>query len=220
LATTIRAQVSLESESGRPEDASMNVFHFWSLTSDLEAATADISAAIQTFYASIEAIYCTNTITGDYHMKMYDLADPEPRAVIFEGDGATLTTTDGDGLPTECSICVSFGGAPGSGLNPRRRNGRLYLGPLSNGVTSTIDGSVIVAAPTVSLISAAAEELIGAPYLTFAWAVFSPTTAGAQPWDEATLEAATTWVTRGFVNNSFDTQRRRGTVETSRTTFP
>lgn len=220
MATTIRVQVSLESASLRPEDAAVNVWHFWSLPDDPGDATTDINAALQTFYSNIEALYCANTLTGEGVLKFYDLADPEPRAVIEQFNMATLTPTAGDGLPTECAICLSFGGAPGSGLNPRRRNGRVYIGPLSNGMTSTVTGSVIVAPTAVSTLAAAAEDLIGAPYTTFAWSVFSPTTAGAQPWSEATLEAATTWVTRGFVNNSFDTQRRRGTVETARTLFP
>jgi hypothetical protein len=211
--------VALASESGRPEDAAINVWHFWSLPDDPQDAVEDINANVQTFYSSIEGLYCANTITGEFHLKMYDLADPEPRAVIAEYDGATLSPTTGDGLPTECAVCLSFGGAPGSGLNAKRRNGRLYIGPLSNGVTSTIDGSVIVSAPTVTALVDAAVGVIGYPTITHAWSVFSPTAAGAQPWDEATLEAATTFVTRGFVNNSFDTQRRRGTVETGRTNF-
>lgn len=195
----------------------MNVWHFWSLPDDPMDAVTDINAALQTFYSSIESLYCANTITGDGTLKFYDLADPEPRSVIQQYDFATLTPTAGDGLPTECAICMSFGGTPGSGLNPRRRNGRVYIGPLSNAVTSTITGSVIVSPTAVTTLVNAAEELIGYPTVVMSWSVFSPTTAGTPPWDEATLEAATTWVTRGFVNNSFDTQRRRGTVETSRT---
>ena len=32
----------------------------------------------------------------------------------------------------------------------------------------------------------------------------------------ATLESATTWVTQGWIDNAFDTQRRRGTVASTR----
>jgi hypothetical protein len=212
--------VALESASLRPEDAAINVWHFWSLTDDPADSVVDINANIQTFYAQIEELFCANTLTGEGTLKFYDLSDPEPRAVIEQFNMSTLSPTAGDGLPTECAICLSFGGAPGSGLNAKRRNGRLYIGPLSNGVTSTITGSVIVSSAAVTTLSNAAVAAIGYPTITNAWSVFSPTEAGPQPWDEATLEAATTFVTRGFVNNSFDTQRRRGTVETSRAIFP
>ena len=220
MATLIRVQATLQSASLRPEDAAVNVFHWWSLPSDPADSFADIHTALDTFYASIDSVYCANTLTGDIGYKYYDLSDPEPRAVINTNETTGLTFTAGDGLPTECAVCISMGGAPGSGLNPRRRNGRLYIGPLSNGVTSTITGSVIVSSAAVATLADAATELIAGGGVTAAWSVFSPTTAGTPPWDETTLEAATTWVTRGFINNSFDTQRRRGTVETSRTEFP
>ena len=219
MATLIRVQASAESASLLPEDACVNVWHWWCLADDPMDAIDDIHSGLDTFYATIAPLQSVNTSTGDVSYKYYDLSDPEPRSVMATRTSTGLAVDDGDALPTECSVCLSFGGAPGSGLNPRRRNGRVYLGPFSTGASSTITGYCIVASPTVSAIVGAASALIAAGGITAAWAVFSPTSAGPAPWDEATLEAATTWVTRGFVDNAFDTQRRRGTKATSRTTF-
>lgn len=219
MATLIRVQASMESGSLLPEDACVNVWHWWCLAADPADAIDDIHAGLDTFYAGLAPGMTVNTFTGNIAYKYYDLSDPEPRSVIATRTSTGLDVGTGDGLPTECSICLSFGGAPGSGLNPRRRNGRVYLGPWSTGASTTITGFVNVASPTISDILGAAESLVAAGGVTAAWSVFSPTTAGAAPWDEATLEAATTWVTRGFVDNAFDTQRRRGTAATTRGTF-
>lgn len=217
--TTIRAQWSFESASGIPQDESMNVWHFnipggWD--TDVES---DVNAALNTFYSSISAIYSENTITGDYELKIYDLIDAPPRVPKSITTGTITDLDDGDALPTECSIVMSFEGSPESGLTQRRRRGRVYLGPLSNGVASTALGLVTVGGPTLTLIQDAAQELIVATGLDLDWVVFSPTTAGAPPWDLTTVESATTFVASGWIDNAFDTQRRRGTIATTRLTF-
>jgi len=87
---------------------------------------------------------------------------------------------------------------------------------LSNGASSTVTGYVLVAPALIADMVVAGTALVAAGGVTAVWAVFSPTTAGPAPWDEATLEAATTWVTQGYIDNAFDTQRRRGTKATAR----
>lgn len=220
MATTIRVIARLESASGLPEDDAINVWHWWCLASDPADAFTDINAGLQTFYASIsEDLFNENTLAGNITYKYYDLLDSEPRSVINTETQTGMTLGDADALPTECSICMSFGGAPGSGLNFRRRNGRVYLGPLGIGPASTVAGNVVVSPLALTLIADAGVELIAAGGVTAAWSVFSPTTAGTMPWNESILESATTWVTQGWIDNAFDTQRRRGTVASSRTTF-
>jgi hypothetical protein len=51
------------------------------------------------------------------------------------------------------------------------------------------------------------------------WAVFSPTQAGTKPWTDGAIAAATTVVEEGYIDNALDTQRRRGTLPSDRTTF-
>jgi len=219
VTTTVRAVAKHTAKSGLPEDDAINVWHFTSLGTDLADNIEAMGTALSTFYSSIDEIYCANTMTGDFSIDYYDLSDTPPRSVVGTSNITDLPITTGDGLPSECSICLSFEGALVSGLIRARRRGRLYLGPLSAGVSSTIDGYVIVGSPTVGVIIDAATELVTSGGLDFVWSVFSPTAAGTPPWDEATLEAATTYVHHGWVDDAFDTQRRRGTLPTGRATF-
>lgn len=220
MATTIRAQVTLESKSLLPEDGSINVWHFRTLTDDPAVSIAEINPALDTFYTSIESIYCANTITGNWSVKYYDLSDAEPRTPIDIASFTSITPTTGDGLPTECAIAMSFEGALTSGTIRRRRAGRLFLGPLSNGVTTTVTGYVQVSSVAKGVISDAALEIATSAELDFTvWSVFSPTAAGAKPWSSGAIAAATTDVDHGWIDNAFDTQRRRGTKASDRATW-
>jgi hypothetical protein len=220
VGTIIRVQASHRSVSGIPADANVNVWHWIAPASDREDAADHIISRMSTFYNDIEEIFCANTASGLIDYKFYDLVDAEPRVPFRTVNASAITPTEGDGIPTECAICMSFGGEATSGLPQRRRTGRLYLGMLSTGVTTTITGFVQVAAPTRSLIGGAAHDLLNDQNpLIAAWGVFSPTTAGAKPWDLSHLVAATTAVTEGYIDNALDTQRRRGTLPSDRTTF-
>jgi len=219
--TVLRAQVTLNSSSGLPEDAAMNVWHFHSVAADLEDTADTINDELSTFYNGIASVYSGNTLTGTCTTKFFDLTDDPPRVPMFEDGFAITSMGDADALPTECAITMSFQGDPESGGNARRKRGRLFIGPLDAGTTSTGAGLVRVGAGATSALAVAATGMIdaGAP-LTFQWIVFSPTTAGTPPWDETILDASSTLVTQGWIDNAFDTQRRRGTAPTSRINFP
>lgn len=212
MATTSRIQVRLQSTSLIPENDAMNVWHFRTPTSTPADVISNITNALNTFYASIADIYNVNTLTGLVTYKAYDLADATPRSPYAEGTLGTFTFSDADALPTEVAITMSFEGALDSGLNRARRRGRLYLGPLDIGPASTTDGFVRVGITSAELIQAAANELIAGQDATYTWSVFSPTTAGAQPWSPSAIASATVAVDHGWIDDAFDTQRRRGTA--------
>jgi hypothetical protein len=87
-------------------------------------------------------------------------------------------------------------------------------------VTTTITGFVQVTSAARSVIQTAAVDNFGTMNPLYAqWAVFSPTQAGAKPWSDAAILAATTVVEEGFIDNALDTQRRRGTLPSDRTVF-
>lgn len=220
MATTIRVQASHASVSGIPADACVNVWHFRGLATDpIDAAVASVNA-LETFYEGVQDLFCANTMSGVITYKAYDLLDAEPRVPIHTRTSEPIDPTAGDGLPTECAITVSFGGSAESGLPQRRRTGRVYIGALSTGVTTTVTGFVQVASTARAIIQSAAHSLIADvdPLVTI-WSVFSPTTAGATPWDASALFNATTYVTEGYIDNALDTQRRRGTLPSDRTVF-
>jgi len=218
--TVLRWQVSLESLTGLPEDASMNVWHFHTANVDIPAMIADIDDELSAFYSAIGAIYSANTITGNMFFKVFDLLDVPPRIPVFETSHIIAGLGDADALPTECAATLSFQGDPVSGVNQRRRRGRLFLGPLDIGVASTAAGIVHIQGGTRTLVTGTAESFMEAGgTLTWQWIVFSPTNAGAPPWDETALDEGSALVTNGWMDDAFDTQRRRGTAATARTTW-
>lgn len=219
--TVLRAQVSLESTTGLPEDVSMNVWHFSSATTPTTDDAADIVAHLDTFYSSLQDFYNEQTLTGLANVKVFDLLDAKPRAPILETSFSYAPLGEGAALPTECAVTMSFQGAAASGASQRRRRGRLYFGPLGTNASTTATGLVIVASGLTSALRAAAETMIGAgDPAHWSWIVFSPSNAGAEPWDIADLGNGSVLVDNGWTDNAFDTQRRRGTAPTLRDTFP
>lgn len=218
--TVIRVIAEFESASGLPEDSSMNVWHFGTNDPSPSTQIASIDDKLQAFYDDIAAIYSANTISGNYSFKFYDLEDDPPRVPLDTITHVLAGAGEADALPTECAIVLSYSAAPESGVDPRRRRGRLYLGPIDQGVSETADGLVFIGGSSCTLITIAANTLVEAnDILENYWIVFSPTTAGPPPWDGAALSAASAMVTQGYVDNAFDTQRRRGTAPTTRTFF-
>lgn len=214
----VRAQVSLPCGSGIPADDAVNTFYFQSSGIDAAAVATSAQGKLTTFYQAIDGPLLSGaSIVGPLRTQFYDLTDPAPRVPILEGT-ITVTLGIGAGLPSECAICLSFQGDVVSGQSQARRRGRVYIGPLDADVATASGGRVTVAAASVTALTGAASTLAGGtPALEAIWSVFSPTTAGPAPWVESTLESAMTFVTNGWVDNAFDTQRRRGTEATART---
>lgn len=218
MAEYIRALVTLPSGTGIPADAATNTFHFSSESAGSPVAAAEAAVtALETFYQALDGVLFGSTVVTPAAVKCYDLTDTSPRVPVVE-DTIVLSTVAGNCLPTECSICLTGEGVPVSGQNQARRRGRVYLGPLLQSNITTASGRVIVHASTISAIVSAAQALAGItgpPDII--WSVFSPTLAGPEPWSESQLNSAFTAITRGWVDNAMDTQRRRGTEPTART---
>jgi hypothetical protein len=216
--TTLRVQVSLPNNDTIPRDAVVNVWHF---ESNSGVATDDAIAAVgqlQDFYDSIDG-FLSNRLNGDILYKVYDLVDISPRAPIYD-IGNTITPDTTQSLPTEVAICLSYRAALISGFPRGRARGRIFLGPFSTDVLATGTGGAILESGVETSLAAAGGALIAAgEALGARWVVFSPTSAGAEPWSAGDLTLATLPVDNGWVDNAFDTQRSRGLNATSRTTF-
>lgn len=130
------------------------------------------------------------------------------------------------------AICLSFQGATGSGVNMRRRRGRVYLGPLAGTVVDASTSGTEITAAARSTIATAAAALAHGPDVGDArLAVFSRATANitdglpvdanepAIGYSDAALSAGFEDVVSGWVDNAFDIQRRRGVQASARTTW-
>jgi len=212
--------------SALPTDVVTNTFHFrWANTSP--PTTPDyvaLETAIQTFYATIF------TNTGGVQMaqymrpantrwKLYDLETAKPRVPVR--NVALPLTVAQDTNPTllpEAAICLSYSAEVISGDNAARRRGRIYLGGLGNsceGLGNATATPIVTSNATTK--GCAAMKALANLSLTYDWfwSVYSPTT-NAQT---GSISQSFNAITHGFVDNEFDTQRRRGRTAGSRMTW-
>lgn len=210
----LRCQVTLPNEDTIPNDNAMNTWHFGTNEVDPEDALGEIQTRLLAFYTTAmpDASPC---LTGFADGLFYNLASPPPRIPIGSFSASFITPT-GQPMPNECSVVLSYRAAPVSGIPPARLRGRIYLGPFNTDTVANSTGGAVVDSATLSGIVSAAETLAGANDSTATWVIFSPTTAGPPPWSTSELEAACHEVIDGFVDNAWDTQRRRGIAPTTR----
>lgn len=113
------------------------------------------------------------------------------------------------GLPAEVALCISWAADLGGG-SIRRRRGRTYIGPLN--VDALAEDATNYARPSSGVLTSLATA--GGEYLADSVA------------DDAWLaviysraDQEMKLINRGWVDNEFDTQRRRGADSTTRSTF-
>lgn len=198
----IRAMVIQKGTTGLPEDVYVNTWHFVSgagqgtYEEEAQAAANNLDG----FYDQIKG-FLSSVQVSDVEYRMYNLADPQPREpLIFEA--SWQPTGSGAEMPTEVATCLSFY----KDRNLPRNRGRLYIGPHPISVSAQGRPSPVFR----TALAAAATSLIDiglAPGSISAWALYSPTD------DQGKI------VTNGWVDNAFDTQRRRGEAPTERTLF-
>lgn len=218
-----RAQVTIPLDSLVPEDAIVNTFHFDD-DDDPVAAPDDtegwIMQLLTAFYQSFDQLLFPNTVASPAVVKMYDMAELEPRQQVGGGT-IPLTPSAADPYPGEVALCLSFAAAQESGVNPARRRGRLYLGPVANDVYVVAASQARPAQTLVDLIVGAADTLQAglehpaSPGFRLRWSVYSPTTRAGG----GTVGDSFNDVLTGWVDDAWDTQRRRGPKPSQRTTF-
>lgn len=233
--TFLRAVATINHTSGLAEDAFVNVWHF---DSDNNFATdaPEVATRLIAFYQAIDNSVLSSHVAGPIGIDVYNLADPPPRIPGHTATG-TLVPAAGVPLPEEVCCCVSFQGASASGVNMKRRRGRVYIGPLTaNTLTSGVASGVHISSTYTTILANAAADLAhGSGAGAGRLAVFSvrnaadvdgvpygATTPVVEPdvgWSDAALAAGFEDVTSGWVDNALDTQRRRGVGATLRTAW-
>lgn len=217
--TEVYCVVTLNSTTGLAKDRVQNTFSFFG-TDSRTSISAAMGAGLVSFYNSAHLPGTTalcGFISGDisrsasFHtMKWYDYADPHPRAP-FSVSTWSLGALVGSGvnLPKEVATCLSYQADYASGISPARQRGRVYIGPLNtNVITGTSTSN-----PTLDTSYQAALRGAGAYLAGLA-------TAGSKWGVRSRVLGIQSQVTKGWVDNAFDSQRRRGLAPTSRTTWP
>jgi hypothetical protein len=225
----ILCEAVLPSTTGRPEDAVINTFAWLTSTSPASnSELTDIGVFMTSFYNNVRATtFSVASFLGTQlsraalaaHFKLYDLTGAEDgrphgspiRDITWTLGNPTPASTN---LPSEIAVVLSFHSLLtdfqqelGDTRPAARRRGRVYLGPVNSGALNVDATSHIVSVSTLcrDTISQAGDAMLATP--TAQWA----------QWSRANLQLDS--VTGGFVDNAFDSQRRRGESATLRTVF-
>lgn len=208
----VRAQVVLEGDSGLPEDRFVTTYVFGNQDGGSPSGSQldDLADLLVSFWTQDPVggtgqlqTYLGAQCSGDAQVKLYRLGDAPPREPTTY-DFTVSGFSQSSGLPAEVALCISYYAT----RNIPRRRGRIYLGPLSNlsGQFAAGDWRPVDLLRQVAALKA--RDLISASNnLLLPWAVLSQVDGVARP------------ITDGWVDNSWDTQRRRGIAPTLRETF-
>jgi hypothetical protein len=201
-----------------PRDVAVNTFTFSCEEEDLPA----MAQGVINFYNSVATSMGQSNSIASYigaivgrgpnqaSVTAWNLYDPEPRAPVHYEEYQLSGTSSGDGLPLEVAACASFEGLPESGVNQARRRGRIFIGPLKTSA-GTLDG-----ANPPRLKNGFMSDVCAAMEGLHAWTL---TEGGVWLVESRVDPSLVTPVVRGWVDNDFDTQRRRSPRATSRTTW-
>lgn len=212
-------QVRMPFVTNLPKDVTVNTF--WTLGgSDRVQQAEDAADALVDFYTEPPgggdeiANWLSARISRGAEacsVVTYDISDPKPRPPIHVRQFSMPSASNTASLPDEVALVLSFHGEPAAGIPQARRRGRIYLGPLWDGAATAAANEPSRPSTTlITQVQAAAVTLAstlngenGAPQ----WIVYSRVSANNAP------------VIGGWVDNAWDTQRRRGADPTTRNTW-
>lgn len=200
---------------GLPRDCSENVT-WWSVPSD--ATTAADAAGMLTDHVTN---FYTQAHTGGSSVSNYMASYINRSAATIEFQMVTIATgiavgdpitvpligmsnlPSGNSLPAEVALCISFGGSE-SGVPIASRRGRIYIGPLNVAAVASATGYARPAQVFRDALTNAAQDHWDSPGAGWDMVVYSRKLR------------LITLIAGGWVDNEWDTQRRRGEAATAR----
>lgn len=229
----LRAIVTIPYTSGKPEDVAVHVMHFSSASFDEAASivirdkiiglfnTPGVARTGQPVPVSV-ASFLSNALSREANavtVKVYNLADPEPRFPITRAFGLAASSAPASPeLPAEVALCGSLYAVRST---PRTR-GRIYFGPFHTGATED-DAVNHRSRPSLvlreSLAQALRRMITPAAGQTQDLAIYTRGRYTINKVPQAPVPGAMQIVTAGWVDDAWDTQRRRGQDAAVRTTF-
>lgn len=227
MSAYLLAQATIPHDSGVAADAVTFTTH-WMNTSEatVDAVASNAFGKVAAFIQEARNFYSSVYNPEAAVIKLYNVLDPEPRVPVLESAVAiSSVSTNVNDLPAEVAIVISYEAAGESGANMKRRRGRFYFGPLA--VVSG-DYSFIPNATVDFFAQIAWEQLVEATGVAV-FATYSKYTAmgipvGGTPTSEdeeqpELVPGSHRPVVTLWVDNAWDTQRRRGLTATYRKTY-
>lgn len=202
------AQVRLNSVSGIFEDVVVNTWSF-NMSSD-PAVLEPVAELLADFYLDLDTYLQSTIDTSGHEVRWYDRSDPEPRTPVLVVPFALTPNTSNIPMPREVAVCLSFAATPASGSSNARRRGRIYFGPLN---TSATVSSGAYVRPASGFMNALLDA-----YASMAATANNDHAAAHEVWSG--VDSTGRDVTRAWVDNEWDTQRRRGVRATGRVSLP
>jgi len=197
-------QIVLQNQSNLPRDRFINTLAFSaSGVGTFGSFAAILAADLATAWAPLGVIYPTNIVKRLFEIRIYNPDDAKPRPPWKNGAGAIPTGTlvaasQADGLPTEVALCLSYYGVS----NTKRNRGRMYIGPLHPGFMASTRPTADLQTHLLDL--ATRLSAIGGSDVD--WQIHSRVANTRQR------------IQKVWVDNAWDTQRRRGLDSTGRVT--
>lgn len=240
--TIYRLTAIFDHDNGLPRDQVCSTIHVNDTDDDLDLEEAAL--AFRGFYvnaASTGRIPFTwlATTHDSVYVKVYEVNDQIIDGRLVSASGPPVHTSEvavyggarmsQSNLPAEVAVCLSMRDTTNVTVPKARRTGRIYFGPLNQGVMG--EGGGLVQRPAANLnadLRAAAQGLSTAIAAAGGALVIYSRPFGGRPLTErpnrtplAALPAraaAYYSVDQVWVDDAFDTQRRRGERATAKTT--
>ena len=199
----VRVQIILHTANNVSEDYATNSWCV--IGDDVAGQTTQITTAFKDFYDDIVVDLSATIAQNGHEAKFYDLPGTPPNYPFEEEVWNLASAPTGTSMPDEVAMCLSFQGTRIPGIPQARRRGRVYIGPLDISWLNT-DGRPLQTRIT-NLANAATtlKSNLAALSPTVLLGVWSPT------------DGAAVAVNNGWIDNAWDTQRRRGRDATTRT---
>lgn len=184
----------------------MNVWHIATVgaTTPDTAAADFVNTTLNAFYQEIDVMLSVELEGAVPHVRSFNLIEPKPRQPHAEMDLSALDagTTKAQ---RESAVCLSYKALYQSGVSPKRRRGRIYLGPFYATVLDTATGKLN--STVKSNLVTAGQNLFDDHQSSalWSWVVYSPTTDTSGTGETGMYEVTDAWV-----DDEIDTQRRRG----------
>lgn len=219
----VRVMFIGQGPSGLAIDRVVNTFHFWDAGARDPADVNACMNAVETFYTGVGGVGAApSTPVGDWlspwvdrdaELRGYDMQEPgaghngePPRTPTIRPIHLGGPTSQA-GMPEEVACIITVHGAPPLG---KRRRGRIYIGPLVLGALTPATASTpgVPDSTFITNLTIAAKQLCDQVMTPLNWSIRSE-----KPQENYVP------IVSGYVDNAFDTQRRRGPGPTQRTPF-
>lgn len=209
MLTNYLVRTILTADTGLPSDAFVND---WCVQGDETSGPAMLDAFDDFFNLADGPFILCGALSDlvdhgegiDVQVYEIDLPSGELGSPVAVTNLPFFTASTGDPLPPEVALCTSFAANTPPGVNPQRCRGRVYLGPFTEGHNGGGRPSSDLVIRIRNITKRLDDALIGAGATLAVW---------------SRADHAVRPVVRGWVDNEWDTQRRRGREATSRNTW-